>query len=182
MVLYMEPKKHLLYIIFILLAATPAFAQQNLVKTDPNSSYINIGIEEQEIYGTIAGIDTYIILDPENLDKSEIQGSATVKTINTGNIIRDKKLLSKNNLNESEFPYISFQSTNIEKLEENVYMVTGDLTIRDITEKIYVEMYFQIDRILGVSYFNTIDFDLDIKGEKNNKVDLYLELFFPGAE
>ena len=177
----MELKKNLLYIIIFLVIA-PSYAQQNLVKTDPDTSYINFGIEAQEIYGTISGIDTYIILDPENLNKSEIQGSATVKTINTGNIIRDKKLLSKNNLNESEFPLISFQSTKIEELEENIYMVTGDLTIRDITEKVYIEMYLQIDRILGVSYFNTIDFDLDIKGEKNNKVDLYLELFFPGAE
>lgn len=177
----MELKRHLFYII-IFLAAAPSYAQQNLVKTDPDTSYINIGIESQEIYGTISGIDTYIILDPENLDKSEIQGSATVKTINTGNIIRDKKLLNKNNLNESEFPLISFKSTKIEELEENIYMVTGDLTIRDITEQIYVEMYFQIDRILGLSHFNTIDFDLEIKGEKNNKVDLYIELFFPGAE
>lgn len=178
----MELKKHLLYIIFIFLGATQSYAQQNLVKTDPDTSYINIGIESQEIYGTISGIDTYIILDPENLDKSEIQGSATVKTINTGNIIRDKKLLNKSNLNESEFPHISFQSTKIEELEKDIYMVTGDLTIRDITEQIYVEMYFQIDRILGLSHFNTIDFDLEIKGEKNNKVDLYLELFYPGAE
>jgi len=177
----MELKKHLLYII-IFFAVAPFYAQQNLVKTDPDTSYINIAIESQEIYGTISGIDTYIILDPKNLDKSEIQGSATVKTINTGNIIRDKKLLSKSKLNESEFPHITFQSTKIEELEENIYMVTGDLTIRDITEQIYVEMYFQIDRILGLSYFNTIDFDLEIKGEKNNKVDLYLELFFPGAE
>lgn len=177
----MELKRHLLYII-IFLAVVPSYAQKNLVKTDPDTSYINIGIESQEIYGTISGIDTYIILDPENLDKSEIQGSATVKTINTGNIIRDKKLLNKNNLNESEFPLISFQSTKIEELEENIYMVTGDLTIRDITEQIYVEMYFQVDRILGLSHFNTIDFDLEVKGEKNNKVDLYIELFFPGAE
>ncbi len=177
----MELKKHLLYII-IFFAVAPFYAQQNLVKTDPDTSYINIAIESQEIYGTISGIDTYIILDPKNLDKSEIQGSATVKTINTGNIIRDKKLLSKSKLNESEFPHITFQSTKIEELEENIYMVTGDLTIRDITEQIYVEMYFQIDRILGLSHFNTIDFDLEVKGEKNNKVDLYLELFFPGAE
>ncbi len=178
----MSFKKFNLGLLLFLFTLISLNAQENFVHTDSISSFINFDINSLDIHGTISGIDTHIIIDKDNLDESSIKGSATVRTINTGNLVRDKKFLGKKYLNEKAFPTITFESTHIQKMEENVYMVEGNLTIRDITEKIYIEMYFQLDRVLGVSYFNTIDYDLYIKGEQNRKVDFFLELFHPGAE
>ena len=170
---------NLLFFLFIVLSL---HAQEHLVRTDYANSFINFGINELEIDGTISGIDTYILIDDENLEESVVQGSATVNTLTTGNMLRNKKLLGKKFFNEKDFPLITFESTDIQKMQDNVYMVAGDLTIRDITNRIYIEMYFQIDRILGVSYFNTNDFDIVIKEKENYKVDFFLELLHPGAE
>ncbi|UOB17523.1 YceI family protein [Abyssalbus ytuae] len=178
----MKLKKYSLSILALLLITFAVTAQENLIRTDPNTSYVNFSIEGENISGTIAGVDTFIILDKDHLDKSSIQGSATVKTINTGNFIRDKKLLGKKHLNEKEFPTITFESTNIQELEPNVYMVEGDLTIKDITERIYVEAVFAEDRIQALSHFNTFDFELSFKGDEHHKVDLYFELFYPDTE
>ena len=169
-------------LLLFLFIAVSLHAQENFVRTDSISSFINFSINSLEINGTIAGIDTYILLDDDNLEASVIKGTATVKTINTGNLVRDKKLIGKKFFNEKDFPLITFESTNIQKMEENVYMVAGDLTIKDITEQIFIEMYFQIDRVLGVSYFNTNDYDLVLKDKENHKVDFFLELMHPGAE
>ena len=178
----MSLKKTFISLTLVLFSLISLNAQENFVRTDSISSFINFSINALDIHGTIAGIDTNILLDKENLEASNINISATVRTIKTGNLVRDKKVISKKNLNEKEYPLITFESTKITEMEPNVYMVAGDLTIRDITDQIFIEMYFELDRVLGVSYFNTNDFDFSIKGKENNKIDFFLELFHPGAE
>lgn len=181
----MKRNKCLAFIYILLFTVTLIQAQnpENIVRTDSISSFINFSNNSRDIHGEISDITTDIYIDKENLKTSFIKCSAAVKTINTGSMMRNKKMIGKKYLNENEFPYITFESTNIDEMEENVYMVAGNLTIRDITERIFIEFYFQLDRVLGVSYFNTDDFDLVIKEEiGNSKVDLYFELFHPGAE
>ncbi|MEX0890185.1 MAG: YceI family protein [Balneolaceae bacterium] len=38
------------------------------------------------------------------------------------------------------FPKLKFESTNFERVGEDEYKVTGDLTIRDVTKKIELDV------------------------------------------
>jgi polyisoprenoid-binding protein YceI len=50
--------------------------------------------------------------------------------------MRDGHLKSDDFFNAEKFPEINFKSTSFEKLGDNKYKITGDLTIRDVTKNV----------------------------------------------
>ena len=60
-------------------------------------------------------------------------------SIDTGQADRDAHLRSPDFLDVERWPEIVFASTEVEQLDEDVYEVTGDLTIRDVTRPVTVE-------------------------------------------
>lgn len=71
--------------------------------------------------------------DFENLSASF---EAKVASIETGNEMRDNHLKSEDFFAAETFPTLNFVSTNFEKTDEENFVLTGDLTIRDITQSI----------------------------------------------
>jgi polyisoprenoid-binding protein YceI len=63
-------------------------------------------------------------------------------SIDTGNDDRDKHLRSPDFLDLERFPEIRFKSTRVELPGENRLVVTGDLTIRDITRPVVLHVEF----------------------------------------
>jgi polyisoprenoid-binding protein YceI len=63
-------------------------------------------------------------------------------SIDTGNDDRDKHLRSPDFLDLERFPEIRFKSTRVELPGENRLVVTGDLTIRDITRPVALHVEF----------------------------------------
>jgi len=78
----------------------------------------------------------------ENDDPTSARASATVKTASiwTGVEMRDNHLRSDDFFGVEKYPEMSFQSTAVEKTGENTYKVTGDLTIRDVTRPITLDV------------------------------------------
>ncbi|MGX5657245.1 YceI family protein [Geodermatophilus nigrescens] len=60
-------------------------------------------------------------------------------SIDTGQADRDAHLRSPDFLDVERWPEIVFASTEVEQLDDEVYEVTGDLTIRDVTRPVTVE-------------------------------------------
>ncbi len=63
-------------------------------------------------------------------------GTIKVASLSTDNTMRDNHLKSDDFFNAEKFPEISFKSTSFEKLSDNKYKITGDLTIRDVTKNV----------------------------------------------
>ena len=63
-------------------------------------------------------------------------------SIDTRNTDRDNHLRSNDFLAMKEHPEITFRSTEVEKLDQDHYRVTGDLTIRGITKSVPVDFEF----------------------------------------
>lgn len=68
--------------------------------------------------------------------------SAKVASINTENEMRDNHLKSDDFFNAEKFPNISFKSKKIKSLGKNKYVLTGDLTIRDVTKSVDLPVVF----------------------------------------
>jgi polyisoprenoid-binding protein YceI len=62
--------------------------------------------------------------------------SAAIKSINTGVADRDAHLISDDFFNAEVFPELIFKSTEITKKDDKNYVISGDLTIRDLTKHI----------------------------------------------
>lgn len=77
-------------------------------------------------------------------DWSDLQLTVTadVNSITTENDMRDKHLMSDDFFNAEKYPTIKFASTGIKSLGNNKYVLSGTLTIRDVTKNVEVPLVY----------------------------------------
>ena len=78
-------------------------------------------------------------LDESDLARSVVEATIDASSIDTGTAQRDDHLRSADFFDVEHFPQIRFRSTGIEKLGEDRYRLTGELTIRDVTRPIALD-------------------------------------------
>jgi polyisoprenoid-binding protein YceI len=80
----------------------------------------------------------------EKADWSDLNATLTadVNSISTDNEMRDKHLKSDDFFNAEKFPTITFESKKIKSLGGNKYILTGDLTIRDVTKSVSLPLVY----------------------------------------
>ena len=79
-------------------------------------------------------------LDESDLTRSVIDATIDVASIDTGTPQRDAHLRSPDFFDIERFPEIRFHGTRIEKVGEDRYRATGQLTIRDVTREVSLEV------------------------------------------
>ena len=78
--------------------------------------------------------------DLEDLSASTVQITLQTASVDTRNGQRDDHLRSADFFDVERFPTITFVGTNVEEIHEAAYIVTGDLTIREVTQSITVPL------------------------------------------
>ena len=78
----------------------------------------------------------------ERPEESSAELFIGASSIDTGNEDRDKHLRSPDFLDVERFPELRFKSTKVELPGENRVVVTGDLTIRDVTRPQVLQVEF----------------------------------------
>ena len=78
----------------------------------------------------------------EDLSKSSAQLTIKTASIDTHNADRDAHLRSNDFLAMDEYPEITFSSTAVELLDDDVIRVTGDLTIRGVTRTVTIDFTY----------------------------------------
>lgn len=137
-------------------------------------------IEAGELEYTNEKIGGNFVMNMDNLIVTDIQGDEAKGL--------EDHLKNEDFFNTAEFPTAEFSITNSEKIADNKYNLTGDLTIKGITNSITFETQFTPieDRVLGLADF-TIDRTLwDIKygsgkfftdlGDRTIKDDIIIKL------
>jgi len=81
-------------------------------------------------------------LDTSNVPASTTQVSIEVASIDTGNAQRDGHLRTNDFFDAPNHPRISFTSTRVEQTAEDIFAVTGDLTIKGTTRPITIELVY----------------------------------------
>ena len=71
--------------------------------------------------------------------KSRVLLRIKAASIDTGVADRDAHLRSGDFFDVETYPEITFRSTSVEQIDDEVYRVTGDLTIRDATQPVAVD-------------------------------------------
>ncbi len=78
-------------------------------------------------------------LRPADPPSSSVTMRIRTASIDTGNADRDAHLRSADFLDVETYPEMVFRSTGIEQLDDDLYSVTGDLTIKDVTQPVAVD-------------------------------------------
>jgi polyisoprenoid-binding protein YceI len=90
--------------------------------------------------GIFKKFDATVETEGDEFANAKVYFEADVNSIDTKNEQRDAHLKSDDFFNAEQFPKLIFKSTSIEKNGEGEYSLKGDLTIRDITKPITLEV------------------------------------------
>ncbi len=137
---------------------------------DPTHSEVHFKVKHLMIstvtgtFGTYEGsVET---ANDEDFTGSKVSFSADIDSISTGQEQRDGHLKSGDFFDAASFPKLTFASTSMEKVDDDTYTVTGDLTIKGTTKQVTLKAEF--GGIMGDFYGNT-KAGFDISGKINRQ-------------
>jgi len=93
------------------------------------------------VKGRFSDITGRIVADEANFADSSVEVTMQAESLDTRTGERDAHLRSPDFLDVDRYPTITFRSTSIRGTKEK-FQVTGDLTIRDITKPITLDVEF----------------------------------------
>ncbi len=95
-----------------------------------------------EVEGTFKKFDgTFTSSQPDFKDLSATM-TVDVNSVNSDNEMRDNHLKSDDFFNAEKFPTMTFKSTGIKSLGKGRFVLSGELTIRDVTKKVDVPLVY----------------------------------------
>ncbi len=112
---------------------------KTLWKVDPTHSEVQFKVKHlviSTVTGNFGSYEGKIEADGDDFEEAEATFTADVDSITTNNEDRDQHLKSDDFFDAEEYSQIKFESTDIEKVDDGKYKVTGNLTIRDVTKEI----------------------------------------------
>jgi polyisoprenoid-binding protein YceI len=109
---------------------------------DPTHSEIGFKVKHMmftNVSGKFDVVDAQIENEDDAFETSDISFTAQVNSINTGNADRDNHLRSADFFDVDKFAALTFKSTAVRKVNEGMFQISGDLTIKDVTKNITLE-------------------------------------------
>jgi polyisoprenoid-binding protein YceI len=92
------------------------------------------------VRGHFADVSSVADIDPDNPEKSMVEVTIHTASIHTNNPTRDNDLRSSNFLEVEKYPTIHFKSTTIQPTGPDHYALTGDLTIKDTSKPVTLDV------------------------------------------
>ena len=92
------------------------------------------------VRGHFAEVSATGEIDVEHPERSTVEATINTASIRTHNEQRDNDLRSSNFLEADKYPTITFRSTSIEPAGGDRYRLTGDLTIKDNTRPVTLDV------------------------------------------
>ena len=94
------------------------------------------------VTGKFKDFESTVLADSEDFTKSTINFSANIDSIDTRDDARDKHLKGEEFFNADKFPKLSFSGNRLTQKSGDHYLLEGNLTIRDITQPITLDVEF----------------------------------------
>ena len=114
-------------------------------KIDVDHSDIMFKVKHLMI-STVTGIfkkfDATLEVNEEDLSDAKVTFEADIDSVDTKNEQRDAHLKSDDFFNAEQFPKMTFKSTKIDRVSDEEFNLTGDLTIRDITKPVTLKVEY----------------------------------------
>lgn len=110
---------------------------------DPSHSQIGFKVKYMmfiHVSGRFNDFQAVVENDDDQFETSVVSFSANVNSVDTNSFDRDDHLRSADFFDVERFPTITFKSTGIQKIDESKFEMSGDLTIRDVTKNIILEV------------------------------------------
>ena len=137
--------KQILSLLLIAFLSTTTFAQTTW-KADPAHTQASFGITHMgisEVEGKFNEFDGSIVASKDDFSDAKYQMTIKVPSIDTGIEMRDNHLKSADFFDAENYPEMTFKSNSSEKVGENKYKVTGDLTFHGVTKPVTLDVWYR---------------------------------------
>lgn len=151
-------KKGILLLIALVLGST--LMAQSHYKVDPAHTSINFKVKHKGITfvnGKFEKFDGGIIGSLDKIEQARVFFNVEVSSVNTSVPKRDEHLRNADFFDVEKYPAMTFESTRIEKVDENRYKMHGKLQIKDVTDDVAFDVTFG-GRVSGENGAETIGF------------------------
>lgn len=118
------------------------------------------------VRGRFNHVSGTIEFDPENPAASKVNAQIDASSVATGQEPRDEHLRSADFFEVERWPHLSFESSKVNVKDSEHSKITGNLTIRDVTEEVTLDVEY-----LGqiVDSFGKQRVGFEVSGEVNRK-------------
>ena len=126
----------------LFLTATLSFAQTKWT-FDKAHSEIGFSVTHliiSEVDGRFDNFDGSVISTGDSFENAKVEFTAETNSINTANEQRDNHLKNDDFFNAAKYPEMTFVSKSFKKVKGNKYKLVGDLTIRNITKEVVLDV------------------------------------------
>jgi polyisoprenoid-binding protein YceI len=111
---------------------------------DVDTSHSRVGFSVRHFFTPVEGqfddYDVDLSFDPQAPENGHVRVTIDAASVDTGNDRRDADLRGPSFFEVERFPELSFESDRIERVSDTEFVVHGNLTIRDFTRPIELEV------------------------------------------
>jgi len=112
---------------------------------DPEHAYVNFRVGHlglSTIVGRFNTVSGSLDFDPENITELSMQGIIESASVDVNNGELEKTLQEADWFDTTAYPQVTFVSTSVQRTDENAVNITGDLTLRGVTQQIVINTRF----------------------------------------
>lgn len=104
-------------------------------------SIVHMGISD--VTGTFNDFTATVTSNKEDFSDAVVEATIQTASIDTRVGMRDDHLKSADFFEVEKFPVMTFKSTDIQKVGENTYKLTGNVTAKGITKQVVLDMVYR---------------------------------------
>lgn len=134
-----------IFVLFLLFTLLNAQNKETVWVIDKSHSKIGFTVTHlliTEVDGHFKDFDVKVTTNRDDFENAKIEFTAKTASIFTDNERRDEHLRSDDFFNSEKFPEMKFVSKSFKKVGKNKYRLVGDLTIRDVTRQVTLDVTY----------------------------------------
>ena len=113
---------------------------------DPGHSEVGFAVKHMmvsTVRGRFRGVEGVLTIDETDPRRSTVNADIDAASVDTGVEQRDAHLRSDDFFNVERYPQLKFRSTAIEQVDGERWRMAGELTIRDVTRPVSLDVEFE---------------------------------------
>lgn len=138
-------KRALSFLFLFIVGAGILSAQSTKWVQDASHSTVGFTVKHMLVSSVRGNFKDYkitVLSDKEDFSDAKIEVVINTSSVNTDNGDRDNHLRSDDFFNAEKYPTMVFKGKSMKKVGKNKYKLTGDLTIRDVTKTVTLDVEF----------------------------------------
>jgi polyisoprenoid-binding protein YceI len=92
------------------------------------------------VSGSFQNFQVDAVTDNDDFNTAQIKATVAMASISTNNEQRDAHLRNSDFFEVEKYPKLTFQSTKIEKIDDDTFILFGELTLKGITKPVQLKV------------------------------------------